>query len=270
MAFSTSSLTTDAGRSTTSPAAIWLARSDGRRLILLMSARPSLRARDPIRSSACGGTAPASPTVIADADADTATRTARPRRRENAAAARSCRTAPVSSVSGMKMVDTTVSTFMTSFSRLLTFERCASSMPGDPILENHRVVGDADEVVVDVAKAERHLGADRRETRGAPGGRSTSRCGVMMRRSDGDLALHRREFGAPASGPASSKIALLEFVEPLLELLDLRPVVSRPSRRRCGGSSATGPSPRIFGLRVAVFAQLLDRAANAPSWTVTR
>src|SRR4051794_3267702 len=31
MAFSTSSLTTDAGRSTTSPAAIWLARSAGRR-----------------------------------------------------------------------------------------------------------------------------------------------------------------------------------------------------------------------------------------------
>src|SRR5262245_36305328 len=34
MAFSTSSLTTEAGRSTTSPAAIWLARSDGRRAIL--------------------------------------------------------------------------------------------------------------------------------------------------------------------------------------------------------------------------------------------
>src|SRR4029453_4358729 len=32
MAFSTSSLTTDAGRSTTSPAAIWLARSGGRRV----------------------------------------------------------------------------------------------------------------------------------------------------------------------------------------------------------------------------------------------
>src|SRR5438445_194365 len=34
MAFSTSSLTTDAGRSTTSPAAIWFARSAGRRMIL--------------------------------------------------------------------------------------------------------------------------------------------------------------------------------------------------------------------------------------------
>src|SRR5213594_929534 len=33
MAFSTSSLTTDAGRSTTSPAAIWFARSAGRRSI---------------------------------------------------------------------------------------------------------------------------------------------------------------------------------------------------------------------------------------------
>ena len=36
---------------------------------------------------------------------------------------------PVSSVSGMKIVDTTVSTFITSFSRLLTFDRCASRMP---------------------------------------------------------------------------------------------------------------------------------------------
>src|SRR3990167_4710772 len=34
IAFSTSSLTTDAGRSTTSPAAIWFARSGGRRLIV--------------------------------------------------------------------------------------------------------------------------------------------------------------------------------------------------------------------------------------------
>src|SRR5256885_10767551 len=34
IAFSTSSLTMEAGRSTTSPAAIWLARSAGRRLIL--------------------------------------------------------------------------------------------------------------------------------------------------------------------------------------------------------------------------------------------
>src|SRR2546427_6380006 len=33
MAFSTNSLTTEAGRSTTSPAAIWLARSVGRRVM---------------------------------------------------------------------------------------------------------------------------------------------------------------------------------------------------------------------------------------------
>src|SRR2546426_12783344 len=39
MAFSTSSLTTDAGRSTTSPAAIWFARSGGRRLILPIALR---------------------------------------------------------------------------------------------------------------------------------------------------------------------------------------------------------------------------------------
>src|SRR5262245_10218499 len=43
IAFSTSSLTTEAGRSTTSPAAIWLARSEGNRAIL-----PTL---DPLLSS---------------------------------------------------------------------------------------------------------------------------------------------------------------------------------------------------------------------------
>ncbi len=36
---------------------------------------------------------------------------------------------PVSSVSGMKIVATTVRTFMTSLSRLLTYDRWASSMP---------------------------------------------------------------------------------------------------------------------------------------------
>src|SRR6266852_8661628 len=36
MAFSTSSFTTEAGRSTTSPAAIWFARSGGRRVMLPM------------------------------------------------------------------------------------------------------------------------------------------------------------------------------------------------------------------------------------------
>src|SRR5436189_4150146 len=41
IAFSTSSLTTEAGRSTTSPAAIWLARSAGKRAILPTS-DPSL------------------------------------------------------------------------------------------------------------------------------------------------------------------------------------------------------------------------------------
>ena len=31
---------------------------------------------------------------------------------------------------------------------------------GDPVLEDQRIVGDADQVIVDVAEAERHLGAD--------------------------------------------------------------------------------------------------------------
>src|SRR5581483_11748693 len=45
IAFSTSSLTTEAGRSTTSPAAIWLARSSGRRWTLAMARSP--RGLDP-------------------------------------------------------------------------------------------------------------------------------------------------------------------------------------------------------------------------------
>src|SRR5687767_3706246 len=46
IAFSTSSFTTDAGRSTTSPAAIWLERSAGRRMI-----RGTADASDPAPAS---------------------------------------------------------------------------------------------------------------------------------------------------------------------------------------------------------------------------
>src|SRR5205814_8834910 len=49
IAFSTSSLTTDAGRSTTSPAAIWFARSAGRRVIFPIKApgsHPAVPAKD--------------------------------------------------------------------------------------------------------------------------------------------------------------------------------------------------------------------------------
>src|SRR5579862_5405422 len=45
IAFSTSSLTTEAGRSTTSPAAIWLARSGGSRWILVANLRFERRLR---------------------------------------------------------------------------------------------------------------------------------------------------------------------------------------------------------------------------------
>src|SRR5438034_8607431 len=84
MAFSTSSLTIDAGRSTTSPAAIWLARSDGSRLIL-----PTLHPAAAAREARGGGE------------------------------------------------DT-----------------------GKPMFEREGVVSEANQLVADVAKPERHLGAD--------------------------------------------------------------------------------------------------------------
>ncbi len=56
-------------------------------------------------------------------------------------------------VSGMKIVAMTVSTFMTSFSWFDTVDRCASRRLGDAILEEHRLVGQPHEVIVDVAEA---------------------------------------------------------------------------------------------------------------------
>ena len=122
----------------------------------------------------------------------------------------------------MKIVDTTVSTFITSLSRLLTFERCASSMP---VIRSWKISTSsaiADEVIVDVAEAERHLGADVDEIAPRQAGDD-----VALRRDDaaqaGDLALLVED---PADQLRLGLVEdlLLQIVEPLLELVDLGPV----------------------------------------------
>ena len=62
---------------------------------------------------------------------------------------------PVSTVSGMKSVAMMVSTFITLFSWFETADRCASRMLGDAVLEEHRLVRQPDEMIVDVAEAVR-------------------------------------------------------------------------------------------------------------------
>ena len=117
MAFSTSSLTTEAGRSTTSPAAIWLARSSG-----------SFRIRD---------TPTTSPdrrnqvTIAIDAAAISATT------HQNCAASPPGRCgsvtfmpySPVRTVSGPNSVATTAMSFEACASWIETLARCASRMP---------------------------------------------------------------------------------------------------------------------------------------------
>ena len=70
---------------------------------------------------------------------------------------------PVSTVSGMKIVAMIVSTFMTLFNWFETADRCASRMLGDPVLEEHRLVGQPHQVIVDVAEPVGQLLGDERK-----------------------------------------------------------------------------------------------------------
>ena len=161
-----------------------------------------------------------------------------------------------------------VSTFITSFRRLLTFDQVRVEHAGDPILEDRRIVGDPHEVVVDVAEAERHVGADVDEL--APG---QPRDDVALRRDD---APQRRRPRASRRGSRRTSVRrrvvehrLLELVEPVLELLDLRPVVID---HRVDDAVEQRDRPFADDLRVA---RDSDRCSSAidrewPSWTVTR
>ena len=57
----------------------------------------------------------------------------------------------------------TVSTFITWFSRFETRRQVRVEDAGDAVLEQHRLLGQPHQVVVDVAEAVRHLVGDRRE-----------------------------------------------------------------------------------------------------------
>ena len=70
---------------------------------------------------------------------------------------------PVMNVSGMKIVAITVRTFITAFSWFDTVDRCASSRLRDAVLEEHRLVGQPHEMIVDVAEPVGHLLVDERE-----------------------------------------------------------------------------------------------------------
>ena len=75
-----------------------------------------------------------------------------------------------------------------------------------------------------------------------------SRCGSAMRRSADDVALHREDLAHDRRLCGDSKTSRLELVEPLLELLDLRPVVVDHPVDDAVHQRA-GPSPSTWSFR---------------------
>ena len=167
---------------------------------------------------------------------------------------------PVSSVSGMKIVATTVSTFITSFSRLLTFDEVRVEHPGDPVLEDQRIVGDAHQVVVDVAEAERHLGADVDEVAPRQPGDD-----VALRRDD--AAQRARPRASPSrirrtSAGSASRRSRSRARRAGPRACPPPAGSDRPSRRRCGGTARPALRPASSGCAWHVLAQLGDRRAS--------
>ena len=164
-------------------------------------------------------------------------------------------------VSGMKSVAMTVSTFITLFNWFETADRWASRMLGDPILEEHRFVRQPDEMIVDVAKSVRQLLVDHGNSRRASRP-TTSRCGSTTWRSDETSFLKFRMLRASCRFGLLEDF-VLELVEPLLELLDLGPVVvdHRVDDAVQQHAGAFGRGPRVARAHVA---DLADRCASTP------
>ena len=128
---------------------------------------------------------------------------------------------------------------------------------GDAILEDQRIVGDADEVVVDVAEPERHLGADVDEVAPRQPGDD-----VALRRDDPP---QRRDVALFVEDPPHQRrVGLLEDRRSRARRADPRACrpragSDRPSRRRCGGTARPALRRGSSVLRVHVLAQLVDR-----------
>ena len=128
---------------------------------------------------------------------------------------------PVRTVSGMKIVDDDGQHLHDLFSWFETIDRCASSMLVIAVLEEHRLVGEAHEVVVDVAEPVGHLLVDLRELaprqpaddvalRHGPRGAATRRRCLKSRipsRQLGRGAVERPRSSSSSSRSSSSSIS---------------------------------------------------------------
>src|SRR6188768_2191950 len=204
IAFSTSSLTTDAGRSTTSPAAIWFARSAGR-----SEMRPT---SDPAPLAEVGehhhhddddhahhppelrGVAAWKQRQVHVHPPDAGDERERHENRRHDGEDLHHLVQPVADVREVGVEDA-----------------------GDPVLEHGRIVRDPLQVIVDVAEAERHVGADVDKV--AP---RETRHHVPLWNDDppqpADAAL-LVEDGPDDLARRVVECRRLEFIEPVLELL---------------------------------------------------
>ena len=130
---------------------------------------------------------------------------------------------PVSTVSGRKIVDITVSTFITWFRRLETVERCASRMPVTRSWNRIASSDEPHEVVVDVAEAIGHLVGDRRKL---PARQAADRVALRDQHAPQrrQVALQREHLAHQSSRVPGTPLPRACSIR-VLERLDLRPVV---------------------------------------------
>ena len=145
---------------------------------------------------------------------------------------------PVSTVSGMKIVEMTVSTFITVVQLVRHVGQVRVEEARDAVLEEHRFVREPDQVIVHVAEPVRHLFRDDPNSRRAR--RPTaSRCGSTTRRSEATSRLKsrmrlRKACGRDARRPRSRAC-------PGAPAACRPPAGScRPSCRRCGAAERRG------------------------------
>ena len=214
-AFSTSSLTTEAGRSTTSPAAIWLARSGG-------SWRISVPRRDHRYSDRLKNQSISADDRGHDADDPPELRRLAARK----VAAASTFMPAHAGQHGQRQEDRRDDRqhLHHLVQPIATCDRCASSSAGDAILKQHRLVGHPHEVIVDVAEAVRHSPRSCANSRRASRP-TTSRCGVTTRRSDATSRLSAEDLADVVLRRARRRRRSSSSSSRVLELLDLRPVV---------------------------------------------
>ena len=254
IAFSTSSLTTEAGRSTTSPAAIWLARSSGS-LRMRATAQPA-RAAEPRHHRHRGRQHerqhPPELRLLAARQVrqrhvhavETGEHRERPEDRRDHRQQLRVLVQPVRDAGQVRVEDA-----------------------GHAILEDDRVVGEPHQLIVDVAEAVGHLLVDHRElATGQPADRR--RAAACTTRRSLEMSRLTARISPVSASPAVLEHLALDVVEPRLELVDLGPVVV-DHRVDDAVHQRDRPLARAAVLRShrPVTCAMLRRL---PSWTVTR